>query len=511
MTPATLNLGEVAEFWRVARRLYAVYVELDRTFELDMPSCRELDDTVDHPEIEARERVLQWFDQIDGHVQVWQLRQLLQSTNLQNEENLRYLIARHLEKPQKSEADKDKIDFLLVQYFAHCAPHGPSETALAEVARVLEPAMKKIPESFPDWARSLDDKLHKLNESHSLEELQNSGALQEVRELKLALGDEYFEPGFLVVFTRFNFLARRAFFQAMHLDLHAIREAVNELERLGYASVDCRDAGLTENESLEQVRHVVHQWKTPFRAPYSGGSSFLQLILLRHALQHTLENARANAPVQAHQVSSAEPIENKDASATSAAPEQEDAPASTLAGEEAISVSAAETAVSDDPAASDLSDLISRPASSAGSSEPNTDLQAEEESYLVRCVRDIAEQLQSVPARNFPSVSAILLGGCKLLIATWEAQAFGQSDETSKALQRTVAARTILHVCMERHKKNEPTDLGAAMDIARGQIDEMKVHVEAAKEAKNIDSAVNLAATTKRLSSLIAEGEKIVG
>src|SRR5262249_21725093 len=137
------------------------------------------------------------------------------------------------------------------------------------------------------------------NDSNSLEELQNSGALQEVRELKLAVGDEYFEPGFLVAFTRFNFLARRAFFHAMHLDLHAIRESVNELERLGYATVDCRDAGLTESESLDQVRHVVHQWKTPFRAPYSGGSSFLQLILLRHALQHTLESAQANASAPA--------------------------------------------------------------------------------------------------------------------------------------------------------------------------------------------------------------------
>ena len=110
--------------------------------------------------------------------------------------------------------------------------------------------------------------------------------------MKLAVGDDYFEPGFLVAFTRFNFLARRAFFRAMHLDLHAIRESVNELERLGFATVDCRDAGLTESESLEQVRHVVHQWKTPFRAPYSGGSSFLQLILLRHCLQHTLEDCR---------------------------------------------------------------------------------------------------------------------------------------------------------------------------------------------------------------------------
>ncbi|HEV8493330.1 MAG TPA: hypothetical protein VGR76_13725, partial [Candidatus Angelobacter sp.] len=303
-TTDTLNMGEVAEFWRIARRMYSVYIELDRTFELDIPTCPELEDAADSPEANARERVLQWFEQIDGHVQVWQLRQLLQSTSLQNEENLRYLIARHLDKKQKTEADKDKIDFLLVQYFAHCAPHGLAETALEEVARVLEPAMGQVPQTFPDWSSSLDAKLHKLNESNSLEELQNSGALQEVRELKLAVGDDYFEPGFLVAFTRFNFLARRAFFRAMHLDLHAIRESVNELERLGFGSVDCRDAGLTESESLEQVRHVVHQWKTPFRAPYSGGSSFLQLILLRHCLQHALENAGGKAPSAAFSASS---------------------------------------------------------------------------------------------------------------------------------------------------------------------------------------------------------------
>jgi hypothetical protein len=154
-------------------------------------------------------------------------------------------------------------------------------------------------------------------------------------------------------------------------------------------------------------------------------------------------------------------------------------------------------------------DLISRPAhSSTETAEASAEEQADEENYLTRCVVDIAEQLKSVPAKNFPAVSPIVLGGCKLLIATWEAQAFVQEDETSKALQRTVAARTILHVCVERHKKNEPTDLSAAMDIARAQIEEMKQHVEAAKEAKNIDAAVNLAATSKRLLSLIAECEK---
>lgn len=498
-TTATLNLDEVAEFWRIARRLYSVYIELDRTFELDIQTCPELEKAADSPEADARERVLQWFDQIDGHVQVWQLRQLLQSTSLQNEENLRYLIARHLDKKQKTEADKDKIDFLLVQYFAHCAPHGLAETALEEVARVLEPAMGQRPQTFPEWASSLDAKLHKLNESNSLEELQNSGALQEVRELKLAVGDDYFKPGFLVAFTRFNFLARRAFFRAMHLDLHAIRESVNELERLGFTSVDCRDAGLTESESLEQVRHVVHQWKTPFRAPYSGGSSFLQLILLRHCLERSLENTgeNAKATVPAPVIAQA-PVSPAAMPAPAKKPEIQPA---------AVAIPVEKPPVNNQDA--EPLDLVSHASrSSAETPAAGSEDQAEEDNYLTRCVTDIAEQLKSVPAKNFPTVTPIVLGGCKLLIATWEAQAFVQDDETSKALQRTVAARTILHVCVERHKKNEPTDLAAAMDIARVQVEEMKQHVEAAKEAKNIDAAVNLAATSKRLLSLIAECEK---
>ena len=513
-TTATPKLGELADFWRVARRLYTVYAELDRTFELGMPSCAELEETNDRSGPEAMERVLQWFEEIDNHVQVWQLRQLLQSTSLQNEENLRYLIARHLDKKHKSEADKDKIDFLLVQYFAHCSSNGLNETALKEVARVLEPALGKAAQSFPEWAPGLDDKLKKLNESNSLEELQNSGALQEVRELKLAVGDEYFEPGFLVDFTRFNFLARRACFRAMHLDLHAIRSAVNRLEQLGISTVDCREAGLTESESLEQVRHVVHQWKTPFRAPYSGGSSFLQLILLRHALQHTLDNL-PEAPVATPQQEAASAVEAADEPGTSV---QEEITEVSEAQEELIAVPVMADAEPADtqPERSSASepvtpDLISQPAHTQESgAAPTAEEQAEEEDYLVRCVADIAEQLKAVPARNSPVVSAIVLGGCKLLIATWEAQAFVQEGATAVALQRTVAARTILHVCMERHKKNEPTNLAAALDIARGQIEAMKEYVEKAKESKNIDAAVNLAATSKRLLSLIAEGEKIV-
>src|SRR5215831_4525579 len=294
MTTAAINLAGLAEFWRVARRLHTVYAALDQTFELGTPACPELEQNVDRSEPAVLERVSKWFETIDEQVQVWQLRQLLQSTNLQSEENLRYLIRRHLDKKVKEDTDKEKIDFLLVQYFAHCAPHGVTEerTTLEGVAEVLEPALGERPAKFPEETALLDDKLRKMSECNSLEELQNSGALNEAREVKAGAGERSFEAAFLVAFTRFNFLARRAFFRAMHLDLHAIRAAVNELEKLGVSTLDCRGAGLTESESLEQVRHLIHQWKTPFRAPYSG-ASFQQLIQMRQALDQALAKARS--------------------------------------------------------------------------------------------------------------------------------------------------------------------------------------------------------------------------
>jgi hypothetical protein len=497
MTTATLNGNEVTEFWRVARRLHAIYAELDLTFELDMAPCAELEDGADRTDPEALNHVREWFDQMDTRIQVWQLRQLLQSTGLQNEENLRYLIARHMQRQQRTEPDKEKLDFLLVQYFAHCAPQGITEqqVTLDQVARVLEPVIGKMPDGYPEWAPGLDDKLQQLNDSNSLEELQNSGALLEVRELKLAIGDDYFEPGILVAFTRFNFRARRAFFKAMHLDLHNIRTAVNELESLGYTTIDCRDAGLTENESLDQVRHVVHQWKTPFRAPYSGGSSFLQLILLGHTLQQTLNEAKS-------QTAPATPIANGPKDFFETRPQTE-RPATAL---EPVAFKTEPELVSGLETANSFDLNNDAPVAIADSSAPDS----EDEETIQRCVADIHDQLVGLSVKNSPSVSAITLGGCKLLIATWEAEAFTQpTGDLSAALQRTVAARTILYVCMERHRKGEPTDLAFALAMARKQTHEMDAQIALAKEANNIDAAVNLAATTKRLVALIDEGEKL--
>ncbi len=549
-------MTEIAEFWRVARRLHTIYAELDRTFELGMPSCVDLEQNVDRSDPETLERVRQWFQKADGLVHVWQIRQLLQSTNLQTEENLRYLILRHLDKQSKTESDREKIDFLLVQYFAHCAPPGVIDhpVTLEGVARVLEPALGKITSAFPDWTERLDEKLAKMNDCNSLEQLQDSGGLVEAREMKTAAGDRYFEPVALVAFTRFNFLARRAFFRAMHVDLHAIRADVNELEKLGFSSLDCRDAGLSENESFEQLRHVVHQWKTPFRAPYSaGGESFQQLISLRQSLQRKLKNAQAGAPQSAPAaVTSA--TEKKPVSipvpppaiAAGAPPTMQPppvmkvVPAASTPREPSPTIAPTAPAATPAPPTAQASPSppvqappvlkavpVAPPPVTAGAASRNPDAPPppqlvtaepaadgsrsaeEEDDYLQRCVADIADQLAAVPPKNTPSVSAIHLGGCKLLIATWEADAFKGNSEALRALQRAVAARTILHVCMERYKKKEATDLDAAVEIAQRQTEEMKAQVQRAKEASNIDAAVNLAATAKRLMALVEEGQKL--
>jgi hypothetical protein len=147
---------------------------------------------------------------------------------------------------------------------------------------------------------------------------------------------------------------------------------------------------------------------------------------------------------------------------------------------------------------------VARPAAKA------EEAHVEKDGYLEQCIGDITRQLMAAPPKQGASVTPIVLAGCKLLIATWEAEAFTRgNDDLAEALQQAVAARTILHVCVQRHKKNEPTDLFLALEIAHLAVEEMRNQVAKAKEEKNIDGAVNLAATTKRLLALIAEGEKL--
>ncbi len=123
MTP-TAPVQDLAAQWSSARRLYPIYFELAREFAIDVKACADLETGVDTPGKEAVEQANRWLEQLDQLVQVHQLRQFLQTSSLVNQEALVSLLQHFLAKPTKTDIIRDKIDFLLVQYFSQLAPAG---------------------------------------------------------------------------------------------------------------------------------------------------------------------------------------------------------------------------------------------------------------------------------------------------------------------------------------------------------------------------------------------------
>jgi hypothetical protein len=73
-----------------------------------------------------------------------------------------------------------------------------------------------------------------------------------------------------------------------------------------------------------------------------------------------------------------------------------------------------------------------------------------------------------------------------------------------------VAARALLLSQVERRKHGEAgLDLRGAVKTAQLEAAKIQARIAIAKESKDIDSAVNLAATSKRLMTLLEEADKI--
>src|SRR5438477_11023684 len=150
VTPKT---NDLTTEWHAARLLYPLYAALAREFVIDPPPCADLESGVDGPSEESVEQARQWFLDMDQRIQVHQLRQFLQTTTLTSEDGLRTVLQHYLNKLQRSSSDRDKIDFLLVQFFSHCAPSRleDDDVEIGYVAQVLEPVFSTGDFSPPDW------------------------------------------------------------------------------------------------------------------------------------------------------------------------------------------------------------------------------------------------------------------------------------------------------------------------------------------------------------------------
>jgi hypothetical protein len=289
MTPST-PVQDLATQWKNACQLYPIYFELAREFVIDVQACADLEAGVDTPGKEAVEQANRWLEEMDQRIQVHQLRQFLQTSSLVNQEGLVNLLQHFLAKSTKTDAIRDKIDFLSVQYFSQIAPSGlgDEDVDLAYVAQSLEPVLGQVELKTPVWLNALDRVLDAARKCRSLDELLHGGVLEQGRKAKGQAGDLFYLPIALVAFTRFGYLMRRAFFRLMLGDLNLILDGLTELEEKGVQTIDCRRAQFSENEPILRLRMICQSWKVMFQAEYSSGQPLRMLVDLRASVEYAL-------------------------------------------------------------------------------------------------------------------------------------------------------------------------------------------------------------------------------
>ena len=108
-------------------------------------------------------------------------------------------------------------------------------------------------------------------------------------------------------------------------------------------------------------------------------------------------------------------------------------------------------------------------------------------------------------------MSTVVLQDTKVLLSSWEVAAFvAEGDQEAEDLRRAVVARALLALAMDQRKRSgDLSQLASALVLARTEVSYFQGRVEQAKRAKNIEAAVNLGISTKRLLSFIEESEKL--
>ena len=462
--------------WEELRSVFPIYLALAKHLQMEIPfpqNKRVLPEKAD-PQLHAQ--VQTWLNSMDLQVQVHQLRHLLQMTTLNaSESGLRALIMRHLRKPSKTIIDRDKIDFLLVQYFALCAPAKiyHKQIELSDVAQVMKPVLGEVDCSPLSWCEPLEKMIVALRSFRSLRDMLKTNFIEQGRKVKEGAGGMFYDPSAMLAFVRFNFLLRRTLIELMHADLIYIRSGINHLESSGAKTVDCQTFGLSSAEPIAKVRQIADEWKQPFHREYNERSvsqAFDKLLSLRADVERTTERVFGK-PVEAPP---AKPEPHAPARVAPAATPQ-NAP------------SPAKPAAPPPPLAPD----------------PTLDFET--------CMEKVWEQLISAPPARGRSMTTVRIGGARLLMSSWEVAAFVSEDGAgAEDLRRAVVARALVTSAVEQAKETgNATILDRVLPVARVEVSRLQERVELAKQAKDTEAAVNLGISTKRLLSSLEEAEKI--
>lgn len=495
-TMSATNLSEIAATWRNARRLYPIYLALNQECGMGQEPCRELESPIDRHDAESIGRVRDWLERMDALIQVHQLRQFLQSTSIADEEVLRALLKRQLDRPEKTDAVRDKVDYLLVQYYAYCAPQdGHSAIDHDHVAEVLEPILGYNSSRVPDSCRGFEKIIDDLRKCTSIAHLLENQIIDRARAMKEQARNDYFHPAVLVAHARLNFLMRRGLFRLIHADLHAIRFALHTMEARGQDSCDCSSAGLSTDQSFADLRELCHQWNRPSRASYSLGNTFAQLVAIRTAVEAAVAR-----------LVSAEPQQEPDAAI---ADELTVAIGSDTISEFKPAVETSATAETEPEAETNPEQNTQPETHKRITQQELSGVPAKEPDPVQSCIAQIQEVLANTPGKSESLLCNFKLGETKLAFASWEVTAFMKPwTDGAPALRRAAAVRALLIQALDKRKKGESVDVAAAVTRAHSFAAELQEQIASAKDRNEIDTAVHMAATSKRLLALVEQAEK---
>jgi len=486
-TITTLNLpappkpeSSKQALWEELRSVFPIYLALAKHLQFEIPFAQNKRVLPDKADPQLHTQVQSWLDTMDQQVQVHQLRHLLQMTTLNaSESGLRALIMRHLRKPSKSNMDRDKIDFLLVQYFALCAPAKiyHKQIELSDVAQVMKPVLGDADCSPLSWCEPLEKMIQALRTFRGLRDILKTNFIEQGRKVKEGAGGMFYDPSAMLGFVRFNFLLRRTLIELMHADLIYIRAGINHLENAGAKTVDCQTFGLSSVEPIAKVRQVADEWKQPFQREYNErtvNQAFDKLLSLRADVERTVERVLGK------------PIENTQAKLVS-----ESVPASHIQS----------------GGSTPAKRVAEKTSSAAGSESLGNEAAMDFES----CMEKVWEQLISAPPSRGRSMTTVRMGAARLLMSSWEVAAFVSEDGSSaEDLRRAVVARALVSSAIEQAKESgNATVLDRVLPVARAEVSRLQERVEVAKQAKDTEAAVNLGISTKRLLSSLEEAEKL--
>ncbi len=460
---------------------------------------------VDRADEASLKEMREWLAAADEKTSAAQIRQVIQHSSLGPELTLRALIKRYMEREHKTEEDRNKLDFLVVQYLAATAPPSlvTGKVDPEDVAYVLEPVLGELSLTLPRVLEPLKALVERIKACRSLRELIQQGVVESGRRLKESAGETYFGPSVLAAFARYNFLVRRAFVKLLHDDLESIRKGLKTLEEAGAATVNCSAAGFGETESIGDLRRYCHTWRNIFVADYASGPSFRSIAEVRTAVEESVRELRAKKhaePVKAQ--------EKPKATAPAAKPAVALQPAAAAAPTPVKPPSPAAPARTLSREVKEIEDARARVTAAVQKAAPV----AKVAFTVEQAIESIGKQLVAAHATATTATATVKLGASMVVLSAWELNAFLKKDALSPLLQRAVAARAILIEALERGKRTGVTpEVAPAVQAAHAVVGELQKKIGEARDARNLDAAVNLAASSKRLLAITEEAEKSLG